>query len=233
MKTDRIRVYVAGPYTSDPVANTEFAIEVGQHLLELGYAPFVPHLTHFWHERFSNDWQTWMELDLPWVAKADIVVRLPGESSGADREVELAGSLGIPVYYWAHEADEQNAFCEDCASDLRALLAADVQPTAAPAAAPPRPVADALDTIRTIFAKKNADYAQDSNWRSNFSDVAAQMGWTDLDSVDALIAVKQARLKSLRTNGRTPVNESVADTLLDRAVYAVIALAIYLEDNPS
>lgn len=232
MKTDRTRVYVAGPYTSDPVANTEIAIEVGQFLLGAGYAPFVPHLTHFWHERFANDWQTWMELDLPWVAQADVVVRLQGESSGADREVALARQLGIPVCFWC---DSEVSDCAYCLDDLGFLLAEHQDsfvPDLTPPA-PPAPVAEALDTIRTIFAQKNADYAQDSNWRSNFADVAAQMGWNDLDAVDALIAVKQARLKSLRSNGRTPVNESVADTLLDRAVYAVIALAIYLEDNPS
>lgn len=230
MKTNRTRVYVAGPYTSDPRANTEFAIEVGQHLLELGYAPLVPHLTHFWHQRFTNDWQTWMELDLPWVAQADLVVRLPGSSVGADRELEVAAAHGIPIYFWEHDG-EHEAYCGDCGAELRALMAEGAGDRRQSPPPPPPPVAKALDTIQTVFTKKNADYAQDANWRSNFADVAAQMGWADLDAVDALIAVKQARLKSLRTNGRTPVNESVADTLLDRAVYAVIALAIYLEDN--
>jgi hypothetical protein len=36
---------------------------------------------------------------LPWVSVADAVLRLPGTSPGADREVALALSLGIPVYY--------------------------------------------------------------------------------------------------------------------------------------
>lgn len=95
----------------------------------------------------------------------------------------------------------------------------------------PQPVREAIRTIADTFRRKNADYADGSSWRSNFADVARQMAFDDLDAAEVLIAVKQARLKSLRANGRTPQNESVADTVLDRAVYAVIALAIYLEDT--
>lgn len=221
----RTRVYVAGPYNSDPGPNTERAIEIGQALLDLGYAPFVPHLSHFWHERFANDHETWMELDLPWVAQSDCVYRIPGESKGADEEVQLARRLGIPVFQACC-----NDACGDCLEDFTrnnrvrtegVELKADI----------PQPVSDALGVIEEIFGRKNADYAADSNWRSNFADVASQMDWSDLDAVDALIAVKQARLKSLRINGRAPANEAVADTYLDRAVYAVIALAMLIEDG--
>lgn len=41
----------------------------------------------------------WLNVDLPWVAVSDAVLRLPGESTGADREVAFAESLGIPVYH--------------------------------------------------------------------------------------------------------------------------------------
>ena len=92
-------------------------------------------------------------------------------------------------------------------------------------------IRDSLDTIANIFRKKNADYANSDSWRSNFQDVARQLDFTDIDACDTLIAVKQARLRSLRKNGRGPVNEAVLDTYLDRATYAVIALAMILEDQ--
>lgn len=38
-----------------------------------------------------------MEQDLRWVMDCDVVLRMPGESSGADIEVEYAKSLGLPV----------------------------------------------------------------------------------------------------------------------------------------
>ena len=94
----------------------------------------------------------------------------------------------------------------------------------------PRSIAKILRDIASTFAKKNADYAY-GTWRSNFDDSAAQQLVDPIDVANMLIAVKQARLKSLSASGRVPANESVRDTLLDRAVYAIIALALYDEDN--
>lgn len=42
--------------------------------------------------------ETWLSVDLPWVAAADAVYRLPGESAGADRETAHAERLGVPVF---------------------------------------------------------------------------------------------------------------------------------------
>ena len=39
-----------------------------------------------------------MEIELPWVAVADALLRLPGESLGADLEVARAEAIGIPVF---------------------------------------------------------------------------------------------------------------------------------------
>lgn len=212
----RTRVYVSGPYTSDPEGNTTRAIAAGQTLLNMGYAPFVPHLTHFWHLQHENHYEVWLDLDLAYVATCRALLRMPGHSPGADREVEAAETLGIPVYHSISELfDEVPAFSVVKAAELGSV---------------PAPVEEALRTIRDIFAKKNADYADGRRWDSNFADVAAQMGWdSPQEAAEALIAVKQARLRSLRTTGNTPQNEAVADTRLDRAVYGVISLAIDLE----
>lgn len=65
----------------------------------MGYAPYIPHLTHFWHTMIPNEYSTWLELDLEWLCACDAVLRLPGESSGADNEVAEATKQGIPVVY--------------------------------------------------------------------------------------------------------------------------------------
>jgi hypothetical protein len=39
-----------------------------------------------------------MELDLIWLPACDAVLRLPGESNGADIEVKEAQRLGLPVF---------------------------------------------------------------------------------------------------------------------------------------
>jgi len=100
----RTRVYVAGPYTKGDVAlNVREAVRVSDELLKLGYAPFCPHLTHFWHMLFPHEYQAWLDLDNEWVACCDVLLRIPGESSGADKEAALAESLGIPVFFSIEE----------------------------------------------------------------------------------------------------------------------------------
>ncbi len=100
----RTRVYVAGPYTKGDVAvNVREAVRVSDELLRLGYAPYCPHLTHFWHMLFPSEYQTWLDLDNEWVTCCDTLLRIPGESSGADKEVALAESLGLPVFFSVKE----------------------------------------------------------------------------------------------------------------------------------
>jgi len=103
----RTRAYVAGPYTKGDVAlNVKEAVRASDRLLKLGYAPYCPHLTHFWHMLFEHDYQTWLDLDNEWVTCCDVLLRIPGDSSGADKEVALAESLGIPVFFSVEELFE-------------------------------------------------------------------------------------------------------------------------------
>lgn len=94
-----IKVYCAGPYSSDPEANTYTAIEFADKLLRLGYAPFIPHLSHFWDEQHPHDYEVWIGWCLEWVKVCDAVLRLPGESRGADIETELAYGIDVPVFH--------------------------------------------------------------------------------------------------------------------------------------
>jgi hypothetical protein len=93
------RIYVAGPYTKGDVAvNVRNAYEAANRLADLGFAPFVPHATHFWHILFPRPYEFWLELDHQFLPCCQAVLRLPGESAGADKEVQLAGALGIPIF---------------------------------------------------------------------------------------------------------------------------------------
>jgi hypothetical protein len=96
----RTRVYVAAPLTCGPVLdNIRTAILTGTELLDLGYAPFVPHLSAFWDIVEPLCYEDWLAHDLEWLAVCDAVLRLPGESPGADREVACARERGLPVYH--------------------------------------------------------------------------------------------------------------------------------------
>lgn len=44
-------------------------------------------------------YEDWLRLDNYWLEVSDVVLRLPGESNGADKEIELANELMIPVFY--------------------------------------------------------------------------------------------------------------------------------------
>jgi hypothetical protein len=92
-------IYVAGPYTGgDPAANTDAAIAAGDKLMLAGFIPFVPHFCHFWHARHPHEYQDWIRFDLAWLTKCDALLRLQGESPGADGEVNFALAHGIRVY---------------------------------------------------------------------------------------------------------------------------------------
>jgi len=98
--TPRPRIYVAGPLTSSGNVNENLdaAIRAARRLIAEGFAPFCPHLTFYLDPAGEYPLSLWMQIELPWLAAADAVLRLPGESDGADQEVGRADELGIPVF---------------------------------------------------------------------------------------------------------------------------------------
>jgi hypothetical protein len=95
-----ITVYIASPYTKGDVAqNVRRQIDAANQLAKLGYVPFWPLSSHFWHMVHEHEYEFWMRQDEEWVRRCDCLLRLPGESAGADQEVALAKSLNIPVFY--------------------------------------------------------------------------------------------------------------------------------------
>jgi hypothetical protein len=93
-------VYVAGPYSiGDQAENVRKAILMAERLIAEGFIPFIPHLSHLWQLMSPHKYEFWMELDAHYLLRCDALLRIPGESAGADREVELAKSKWIPVFY--------------------------------------------------------------------------------------------------------------------------------------
>lgn len=95
----RSTLYIAGPYTHpDPVENTHRACRVATIVYEqTDWVPYVPHVSLVHHLVTPRPPEWWYEFDLHHLAKCDGIVRLPGESHGADREMEVARSLGIRI----------------------------------------------------------------------------------------------------------------------------------------
>lgn len=93
------RIYVAGPYTGDEAHHTRAAIEAAECLRNAGHCPFIPHLWYLWSLQHPRPYEDWMQQCIAWLSVCEAVVRLPGISSGSDREVAEAAKLGIPVFY--------------------------------------------------------------------------------------------------------------------------------------
>lgn len=93
-------VYIASPYTIGDVAvNVKAQMDIANALINLGYCPYAPLLSHFLHMNNPQPYERWMDIDFEMVTRCDIVLRLPGNSSGADREVCFAKSKNIPVVF--------------------------------------------------------------------------------------------------------------------------------------
>lgn len=103
----RRRIYIAGPISKGDLAhNISQAERAFFALLRAGLAPLCPHWSCYAGgpqlspsgtvyalaeaQPAGTTHADWLGLDLAWVAVSDAVLRLPGESAGADREVEEA-----------------------------------------------------------------------------------------------------------------------------------------------
>jgi hypothetical protein len=94
----RPRIYCAGPFTGDVDANCARAIDVGEQVERAGFHPVIPHLYRAWDARHPHGYEHWMRLCFEDVESCAGLLRMPGESPGADREVAHAQHCCIPVF---------------------------------------------------------------------------------------------------------------------------------------
>ncbi len=93
-------IYIASPYTiGDTETNVNRQIDTYAELIKLGFAPIAPLLSHFVEIKYPQDHSTWIDIDFAMLSKCDGLLRLGGESKGADLEVGFATDHGIAVYY--------------------------------------------------------------------------------------------------------------------------------------
>lgn len=96
---NRKKIYIASPYTIGDVAvNVKRSMDAANELIKLGYAPYCPLLCHFLHMNNPQDYEVWMDVGLTWLVHCDAVLRLEGESKGADIECSAAIDHNIPVF---------------------------------------------------------------------------------------------------------------------------------------
>lgn len=95
-----IKVYIASPYSiGNKEENVFRQMQVADILISEGFCPYIPLLTHYQHLQFPQPYNFWLEYDLEWLFCCEAILRLDGESYGADKEEEYAKELGIPIFY--------------------------------------------------------------------------------------------------------------------------------------
>ena len=95
-----MKVYVSGPMAlGDMAENLREAMRCGAALIGEGHAPYIPQLSFFLNVHYPISYERWIKTDLEWVKCCQALIRLPGASSGAEREIEAAHHFSIPVFY--------------------------------------------------------------------------------------------------------------------------------------
>lgn len=91
-------VYVAGPITGDPWGCVRKATMAAAILEDLDCWAYLPQMSVL-HEIVSPmPYEHWVGHGLAMVERCDGLWRISGESPGADREVQRAVELGVPVF---------------------------------------------------------------------------------------------------------------------------------------
>lgn len=93
-----MKVYIAGPYSSDHATGVRNALRLADYLTTAGCHVKVPHLTHFWDMMFPRPYEFWLAYDMVELKECDVLVRMAGESHGADAEVLEAIKSGMTVH---------------------------------------------------------------------------------------------------------------------------------------
>ena len=97
-------IYISAPCANGDIEdNIKKVIDCADELCELGHVPFIPHLAHLWHLLSPKPASSWLWYDLVWLNYCDALLRLPGKSQVADKEVKFAEEHCIPVYYSIRE----------------------------------------------------------------------------------------------------------------------------------
>ena len=114
-------VYVAGPITGDPWGCVRKATKAARALdTDYRFDTYLPQLSVLWEIVDPQPYEYWISLGFNMLSRCDGLIRLPGDSPGADREVNHALELGLPVLShhddlkeWASYVRAQHAYRQE------------------------------------------------------------------------------------------------------------------------
>lgn len=105
---EKIKVYIASPYSNDWMPNAvRRQLRAFKLLSRAGFTPFAPLISHFLEiyqeAQFEREWLDW---DIEWLKTCHVLVRIKAydsdyneiKSPGSDEEEAMARKSGIPVF---------------------------------------------------------------------------------------------------------------------------------------
>lgn len=105
LSKNKVKVFIASPYTRGEIdKNMQNQKDISNKLIDLGFCPLPIALCY--HQLaidLPREYNVWIELTANWIQKCDCILRLPGESLGADNELEIAKELNMPIFYEIEE----------------------------------------------------------------------------------------------------------------------------------
>ncbi len=103
-------IFIAGPMSTsgEPGPNLNQACHEAAKLVDHGFAPYVPHLNWICDAIEPSLIDAWKNSNRHFIEHSTAILRLPGESKGADEEVRFArDTLGLPIFFSAEEVISQ------------------------------------------------------------------------------------------------------------------------------
>lgn len=100
------RVYIAGPTAAETIEkeleNIQKAMEAAYKLVAAGMAVYLPHAFWFVDRHIIACGgiplgNLYLKQDLEWLRDSDMMLCLPGKSSGTEKEKEYASRYSIPI----------------------------------------------------------------------------------------------------------------------------------------
>ena len=96
----RTVIYVACPMRIGGwTANVRKAAKIGRDLILKGYSVINPMGSWLLDTAAPMEFEDWIENDYGLIHASDAIFRIPGESEGADLEVQFANSISKPVFF--------------------------------------------------------------------------------------------------------------------------------------
>lgn len=197
-------LYIAGKYSGDVEANILAARRVAVQLWEAGHAVICPHLnTARMETDCSLPYEGYLKGDLQFIDRCDAIVMLDGwqDSKGAVLEHSHAKAAGVPIYYYP---------------DVPPLHPTEVRCPVQSSAF----VRFVMNMYRTHL-RKNEDYSPANVLATGEVGLVTRL-WDKVSRLLSLTGFVFTVEKGTYAAPKIAKNESIEDTLLDTAVYAVI-----------